>query len=188
MNAAAVGISIAAVGGLLGLIAIRGLAHFWPADVALISQTTSDAKVIVGELIESERLALDQYRDASGDTTPFPADVIDIERWLVKTGNRRLDPPDFEWVYSHHMKDISYPTELAVFERMEWGNVYGTLVAVLEDGERVAEGDQAWDELRTRLASVESLREAIAEIEQGAFNKINYELEDLRLDRRRLEL
>jgi phosphate transport system permease protein len=188
MNAAAVGISIAAVGGLLGLIAVRGLAHFWPADVALISQTTSDEQVIVGELIESERLSLDQYRDASADTRAFSSDVIDIERWLVKTGNRRLDPPDFEWVYSHHMKDISYPAEFAVFERMEWGNAYGTLVAVLQDGERVAEGEQAWFELRDRLARVESLREAIAEIEQGAFNRINYELEDLRLDRRRLEL
>ena len=37
MTAAAVGISVAAVIGILLLIAVKGLAHFWPSDVAMIS-------------------------------------------------------------------------------------------------------------------------------------------------------
>ena len=36
MNAAAVGISVTAVGGILLLLAVKGLAHFWPSDIALI--------------------------------------------------------------------------------------------------------------------------------------------------------
>ena len=47
MNAAAVGISIAAVGGLLALIAVRGLAHFWPADIAEIQYLTANGQPAV---------------------------------------------------------------------------------------------------------------------------------------------
>lgn len=190
MNAAAVGISIAAVGGLLALIAVRGLAHFWPSDIAEIRYLATDGQetVAVGEMIESETLSLDQYRDATGDVSEFPANTETVTRWLVKTGNRRQDPPDFEWLYEYRFREISHPESLAVFERMEWGNAYGNLTGVRESGEVVATGDDVWPEFRTRLARVEAIRDEIAEIERGEFNTINYELEQLRLERRRLEL
>lgn len=190
MNAAAVGISITAVGGLLALIAVRGLAHFWPADIAEIHYQTETGQpaVILGEMIESETLDIDQYRDATGDQDSVAEDQISVDRWLVKTGNRRLDPPDFQWIYSHRIQEIGYPESPAVFERMEWGNAYGDLLRVLENGEEVATGDAVWPMFRERLARVETLREAISEIEQGEFNTINYELEALRLDRRRLDM
>ena len=44
MNAAAVGISVTAVVGILLLLAVKGLAHFWPADIALISYESEDGK------------------------------------------------------------------------------------------------------------------------------------------------
>lgn len=190
MNAAAVGISITAVGGLLALIAIRGLAHFWPADIAEIHyQTEAGAMAIaLGEMIESETLSVDQYRDASGDQDAFPVGQETVDRWLVKTGNRRLDPPDFQWIFSHRIESISHPAEVAVFERMEWGNAYGNLTRLLQNGELVAEGASVWPAFNERLERVEALRGAIAEIERGEFNSINYELEQLRLERRRLEM
>jgi len=190
MNAAAVGISIAAVGGLLALIAIRGLAHFWPADIAEIHYLDDNGQpaMVWGELIESENLSMEQYRSASGDQSSVTGDPESIDRWLVKTGNRRLDPPDFQWIYEHRIDRIEYPENIGVFERMEWGNAYGSLLAVLEHGERIAEGEDARAELDVRLERVQTLRDSIEEIEQGEFNTINYELEQLRLDRRRLEL
>ncbi len=190
MNAAAVGISIAAVGGLLALIAVRGLAHFWPSDIAEIRylDRSGQEMIAVGEMIESETLSLDQYRDATGDVSEFPAEQDTVRRWLVKTGNRRQDPPDFEWLYEYRFQEVTYPESLALFERMEWGNAYGNLTAVLENDEIVANGESVWPEFRTRLARVEALREEIGGIERGEFNTINYELEQLRLDRRRLEL
>lgn len=190
MNAAAVGISITAVGGLLALIAVRGLAHFWPADIAEIHYQTETgrAAIALGELIESETLSVDQYRGASSDNRHFPETQTLLDRWLVKTGNRRLEPPDFQWIYSHRIKEINYPRDAAVFERMEWGNAYGILLRVLEDGQEVAAGDGAWPAFRERLKRVEALRESISGIERGEFNSINYALEQLRLDRRRLEL
>ncbi len=190
MNAAAVGISIAAVGGLLALIAVRGLAHFWPSDIAEIQYLADNDQltIVVGEMIESETLAIDQYRDATGDASAFPAEQETIDRWLVKSGNRRQDPPDFEWLFEHRIQNITYPEPLAVFERMEWGNAYGRLQTVLEDGEVVASGDAVWPALRERMGRVAELRHAIEEIESDEFNTINYELEQLRLERRKLEL
>jgi phosphate transport system permease protein len=194
VNAAAVGISIAAVGGLLALIAARGLAHFWPADVAAITHTVEagsgqiSEKIALGEMIESETLALEQYRDATGDTSEFPADATTVDRWLVKTGNRRVAPPDFEWIYEHRINGITYQEDVAVFERMEWGNAYGTLRRVLEGDAVVAEGPGAWAEFQRRLERVETLRDRIGTIERGEFNTINYELEQLRLELRRIEL
>ncbi len=190
MNAAAVGISIAAVGGLLGLIAVRGLSHFWPSDIASITHTDkSGAEVVsLGEVMETETVDLDQYRHASGDNSAFPPGVETVERLQLKTGNRRLDPPDFRWIYAHHVTRTEYPPDAAVFERMEWGNAYGYLQRVLEHGSPIAEGADAWPALQERLALVDALRSDIAKIERGEFNHINYELEQQRLERRRLEL
>ncbi|MGD8416921.1 MAG: phosphate ABC transporter permease PstA [Pseudomonadales bacterium] len=190
MNAAAVGISITAVVGLVGLIAFRGLAHFWPSDIAAITHTIQSGASVVslGEIIESETLDLDQYRHATNDTTEFPPGVESVRRWLLKTGNRRGDPPDFRWIYDHHITGIDYPLDAVVFERTEWGNAYGFLTGVLEQGSPVASGDEAWDAFQERLTRVEALRSDISGIERGEFNHINYELERLRLDRRRLDL
>jgi phosphate transport system permease protein len=57
-NAAAVGLSIAAVAGILLLIAVRGLAHFWPSTVALIEYQDSvgEQQVALGELTQEEHL------------------------------------------------------------------------------------------------------------------------------------
>ena len=50
LNAMAIGIGITAVVGLLALIATRGLAHFWPADVAMLQM--DDGTTWIGELVD----------------------------------------------------------------------------------------------------------------------------------------
>ncbi|MCB1684427.1 MAG: phosphate ABC transporter permease PstA [Pseudomonadales bacterium] len=203
LNAAAVGISIAAVGGLLGLIAARGLAHFWPADIAQISFTsvTGEAQLAVGEIVESESVDVAQYRDAMGDQSARPDSEAAVERWLIKTGNRKEAAPDFQWIFTHRITDVRYPPEQGVFERLEWGNAYGELVAVLESGTPIAElaphtessqnsteVASLWQEFLARLDRVSELRARIHDVEDGEFNSINYELERVRLSRRGLEL
>ena len=135
MNAAAVGLSIAAVSGLLLLIAIRGLEHFWPTQVSRITLDDTDATVLVGEFVKSEDLSVEQYQEASGGSASEGEDGM-VSRWLVKTGNRRVDPPDFVWVFTHRIKSVDYPENVAVFERTEWGNAYGVLRSVSENGQQ----------------------------------------------------
>jgi phosphate transport system permease protein len=191
MNAAAVGISIAAVSALLLLIAVKGLSHFWPADVAAITYTSpsGEQQLAVGEIVDSQTVDLEQYREATGDEREFAVDVRTVERWLIKTGNRRLDPPDFMWIYTHRIVDISYPEDIAVVERMEWGNAYGTLTEVRQRTDNDEDSSQdLWSEFYDHLARSNALRTQIEDIEHGQFNAINYEMEQLRLDRRRLAL
>jgi phosphate transport system permease protein len=189
MNAAAVGLSIAAVTGLLLLIAVRGLDHFWPSQLMQITLNNEPDRVIVGEFVESEEVPAAQYLGADAARN-IAADEKFVERWLIKTGNRRVDPPDFEWVFTHYIDEIVYPERLVVFERTEWGNAYGWLVGVREAGNDVAVSDEdaLWEAFLARLARADELRESIREIEMGEYNRINYALEEIRLDRRSIEL
>jgi phosphate transport system permease protein len=190
-NAAAVGLSIAAVAGILLLIAVRGLAHFWPSSVALIEYQDSvgEQQVALGEITQVEHLPLQQYRE-SGGTQDFsvPEDALQVERWLLKTGNRRVSPPDFKWIVAHRASRVAYPRHAAVLERMEWGNAYGYLLSVRQGDERVAQGTDAWEAFQQRLARVSDLRERIHDLEQGRLSAVNYQLERLRLERRALEI
>ena len=69
MNAAAVGVSVSAVVGIVLLIAVKGLAHFWPADVAKISfeDKNGQQQLVFGELIELDDLPVKQFLESGGN-------------------------------------------------------------------------------------------------------------------------
>ncbi|MFU8816056.1 MAG: phosphate ABC transporter permease PstA [Pseudomonadales bacterium] len=189
LNAAAVGLSIVAVSGILLLLAVRGFAHFWPAQVALISYEDSlqRQQTVLGEIVDRERLPVSQYLESSGASpATLPDDLEQVERWLIKTGNRRVDPPEFRWVVAHKVNDIRYPESAVVLERMEWGNAYGYLRAVYQGGQPSSAGPEAWRDLQQRIARVRELRQQLAELERGQMQRINHQLERLRLERRGL--
>ena len=58
MSAGAVSIAVIMTIGLLAVIAVRGLGHFWPADViAAQYDVPGQAKhMLVGELVEKEQV------------------------------------------------------------------------------------------------------------------------------------
>ena len=190
MNAAAVGISIAAVVGLLLLLAVRGFAHFWPASVVRIDVAFPDraSQVLMGEIADSESLSAKQYLESTGQTAEaLEPGQLEVERLLLKTGNRRIAPPDFRWVAAHYITEADYPDHALVLERMEWGNAYGFLESVYEDGELSSTGDSAWPDLKKRLERGEGLRVEIHALASGELTGINYDLERLRLERRALD-
>jgi phosphate transport system permease protein len=190
-NAAAVGISIAAVTGLLLLIAMRGFAHFWPAGLAEIRYLDAfgESRTTLGEIVDSESLPVSQFLESTGASPDsLPEDQLTVERWLIKTGNRRVSPPDFRWVVAHLVEDVGYPEDAVVLEREEWGNAYGFLRSVYQDGVLSSEGPAAWDDLMRRLERVDGLRAELRTLERGRLRSINYQLDRLRLERRGLEL
>jgi len=186
MNAAAVGISIAAVIGVLALIASHGFAHFWPAQVQLIhyQDDAGAAMVALGEIADDDTVSAQQYAESvRGGERLLGSEVLQVHRWLVKTGNRRYEPPDFRWIFAHQVTALSHPADAAVFERMEWGNAYGYLRSVMESGQAVADSATAWEALSTRLERVKHLRSEIKHIERGTLNEINHEFETIRYAR-----
>lgn len=188
MNAGAVAIAILMTLGLLSVIAVRGLAHFWPADVIVADYQVpgSPARVVAGEVVEAEDVPRARLA-ASG----LPVDVEGGEfmtRELLKVGNREVYGADFTWVVGEWLSEMRRPAELMAVERREWGNFYGYLVNVKERGQVVAEGADAWTELQQRIARVDELHAQIAELEKVDIGRINHGLERLRLRTRQLEL
>ncbi len=183
MNAAAVGLSIAAVCGILLLILVRGVALFWPGDVFAISDASG--QTILGERVDHETLNRAQFLDSGGDPEAL-GERLEVERILIKTGNRRTEPPDFRWRNLHEITRIERPPWATVFERTEWGNAYGRLIEVRADD--MPTGVEPWQRLQDVLARSAALRARIDAIEKGELSHINRLLERLRLERRRAEL
>ena len=187
LSAAAVSISLIMVAGLLVLIAVRGLGFFWPADVLEIKYKQSQAETItlVGEVQGRETVTAERVLSAGGKV---PEGAESVDRILLKIGNRDITGLDFRWVEQHNIAEELRPENMVVLERREWGNFYGYLQSVKVNGETVAEGDKAWPVFLERLGMAAELFERINDIHKGDIGAINYEIEELRLAQRRLEL
>ncbi|WP_312143638.1 MULTISPECIES: phosphate ABC transporter permease PstA [Stutzerimonas stutzeri subgroup] len=188
MNAGAVSIAVIMTLGLLAIIAVRGLAHFWPADVIVAdySMPGAEMRVLAGEVVQAEEVPRARLA-ASG----LPVNVEGGEfmtRELLKVGNREVYGADFSWVVGEWLSNQRKPAELVVLERREWGNFYGYLLNVKEAGQLVAEGEGAWNELQARIDRVDELHTQISRIEKVEIGRINHGLERLRLKTRQLEL
>lgn len=195
LNAGAVAISILMVVGLLGLLTVRGMAHFWPTDVMQANYAPPVAfgsvmsTEVLGEKVETESVSSIQIASSG---IPVDESIPTYERELVKLGNRDVTGADFAWLLSRYISDIRYPANVVVLERREWGNFYGFLSGVKESGERVVEGaeDDAalWDEFEQRLSRALAIHDEIYRIEKQEIGEVNYALERLRLNQRGLEL
>jgi phosphate transport system permease protein len=195
LNAGAVAISILMVVGLLGLLAVRGMAHFWPTDVmqANYAPPVSFGSVmsteVLGERVETESVSSIQIASSG---IPVDESIPYYDRELVKLGNRDVTGADFAWLLSSYLSNISYPADVVALERREWGNFYGFLTDVRETGESVvaaaAEEEALWVEFEQRLSRALNIHDEIYRIEKIEIGEVNYALERLRLRQRGLEL
>ena len=196
LNAGAVAISVIMVLGLLALIAVRGLGHFWPADVVqgTYSLPGSQPYKLVAERVESAEVPAAQLREA-GINVEDHHDLM--QRTLMKTGNRDVYGSDFRWIIDEYFTDVTKPEMMFVAERHEWGNLYGYLLSVKENGQVVAETtdltptDSAlatWAAFERSIDRATTIYDAIHEVEKDEIGAINHKLERLRLEQRRLEL
>ncbi|WP_176469780.1 phosphate ABC transporter permease PstA [Pseudomonas sp. Irchel 3A5] len=188
MSAGAVSIAVIMTLGLLSVIAVRGLGHFWPADLmyAQYDVPNQEKHVLIGEVVEQEQVPRARLKGAG---LPVPEDGPEfMTRELVKVGNRDVNPSDFTWVVGEWISNQSLPPELMTIERREWGNFYGYLVNVKEGGKVVAEGEAAWPTLQERIKRVEGLARELYQLEKKDVGAINHGIERLRLQARKLEL
>ena len=192
LNAAAVSASLIIVIGLLILIAVQGLSHFWPKAVMqaqyVQANATNDNPAsirIIGEIHNDEEVSIEQLK---GLGINLKTDAITATRLLVKTGNRDVSGADFKWMLQPYLTKEEYPKDIIVLERREWGNFYGYLKTVTSNDDVTVSGEEAWSKLVTHLQHTEELYAQIRNIEKGDIGSINYSMEKLRLAKRRLEL
>ena len=186
LNAAAVSACILLVTGLLLLIAMRGLVHFWPTPVYefIYQDEIGETSVIMGEIRDRESVSTSRLRESGMVLDDLEGEV---ERILVKTGNRDLEPEDFRWVLGTRIIQSRTPVSVVALEREEWGVFYGTLVGLNQENGYYSRSD-VWTELQSGLRRVAETREQIADLERSEISSVNYRLEQLRLEERELAL
>jgi phosphate transport system permease protein len=187
LNAAAVSASLIMVIGVLGLILVRGAGHFWPSEVVQFSyqETNGEIQTIIGEHVDTS-ITPAAMAKSSGHVMADDEDTL--VQYLIKVGNRDITGTDFRWILERNIRQQQTPAELIVIERREWGNFYGRLAAVKENGTVIAEGDQAWPAVQARIDEALSVFEKIAHLEKKEVGSINYSLEQLRLKQKKLQL
>jgi len=189
LNGGAVAFCMIMVVGLIGLIAVRGFGHFWPADIAKVEIVDADGnrQVVMGEIVRSQTITAAVARDG-GRVVPEGVDLL--TRYLFKQGNRDQTGNDFAWHFETGMGEFQYPKDAFQIERREWGNFYGQPVSLSREGEVIATPNDAnfWSLLQESINRSLQLHRDIHRIERGEIGRMNTEIERLRLDGRRLEL
>lgn len=197
LNAGALALSVCAVAFILLLIAFKGLTHFWPQPLYEISYRAAGGQTttLIGQLVETDTLSRTQYLEAGGDENRLAQDATQVERWLFKTGNRRINPPDFRWVYRHDIISQSNPADLAKIERVEWGDAFGRIEVLRFLNKETPEktlssvtGAELEPVLQRTLQRLNDTRQAIEALENGTIQQISSELRELRLHQRTLQL
>jgi len=189
LNAGALALALLSLLGILLLIATRGLAYFWPPSLLQAElQGEGQPRIIAGEVIRRESLPLSQLR--ATDNAPESTQA-EVTRTLIRGSSPASSRSDFFWVLDSNLSGTRYPEQLAVFEPVRWGRVYGYLHALRTGGEpwlqREQAGDEAlWQALAQRQQQVRTLQLEIDRIENTRLAEINRRLEALQLEQRRL--
>ena len=188
LNAGAVTICLLMIIGIMGLIAVRGLSHFWPADVLQATYSIDGTtQTIIGEIYDEKSDPISRLTEA-GMTVPAGMRPTDeIARWSIKQGNKDVTGQDFVWVTVPFLTNQQYPTDIIKLERLEYGNFYGRLQSVTVDGKQVS-GAPAYTALEQAIERSNTLHDQISDLEKGKMGSINYQLEQLRLEERKLQI
>lgn len=180
LNAAALGISLMAVLGLLGLLAMKGIAPFWPKSVYVyaVADGRGGQVEVIGEA----------YRQGDRLEQRLENKVDHLPQTLIKIGGRDIFGADFKWVDNPAIVAQSAPDKMVVLDRYEWGRLYGYLLTVtMPDGTKVS-GNLMWQQFQQLLERYAILHEQLVDIQKNQIGKLNYQVERLRLEHRRLEL
>ncbi|SDB45193.1 phosphate transport system permease protein [Desulfonatronum thiosulfatophilum] len=181
-----ISLSMIMVFGLLALIAVRGLGHFWPAPVVEFEYHPDPENTVrvLGNPMRSQNVTGLVLRE-SGHLIPEDVDLT--QRFLIKQGNRDLTGRDFFWYPEPLISEWTTPREAMVVERREWGDFIGFLSQVKQDGVVIAEGYAGKDKLLPLVARANELAGEINHIERYEIGGLNMRLERIRLAERGLE-
>ncbi len=173
----ALALNLVLIVGLLALLAVNGIAAFSQHEV--VELTLDDGSKVMGEIRDRVPVA-----DAATSSAGAP-----LQRVQVEVGNRDIGGPDFRWIDESRIVSRRTPADAVVIERLEWGPFYGRMVELRRGDQVVAAGsDDVWRAFPAihdeKLAHAKSVRR----LERDEIGTVNYEIEALRRDEKRLAL
>ncbi|PKF61062.1 phosphate ABC transporter, permease protein PstA [Psychromonas sp. psych-6C06] len=189
MTGGAVSLSLIMVIGLFVLIGWRGLSFFWPATVYEFDMLDAQGNHmnVIGEIYDSETVLKQQLKEAGIAGLENRGDTL--ERYLIKVGNREYVDLDFQWVLETVIVEKHIPSDIVVLERTKNGNFYGYIKEIQENGVVLPITGEALEaELEARLAVTKALKDKENDLLKGDIGRINFDLERIRLKKRKLDL
>jgi len=170
LTGGALGFCLLMVAGLVGVIGAHALGAFWPQE--LVELEIQDGSRVLGRVVARQEIPGGQEN----------------YRIQLKTGNRDVYGLDFRWVDEARIASRTLPPEAVVCERVEWGEVYGTIAGIYEGEALLAGGGEAgWEKLQELMRTAGQVREEIRQLEGDEISRLNYELEQARRQKRRLQ-
>ena len=175
MSGLALMLTLVMIGGLLFLIATKGLGSMWPADIGRYE--LRDGSTYLGRL--------DAREAVRGEDGVRGSEF----RVKLKIGNRDIYGLDFRWIDEADIASHDYPRETVVLERREWGDYHGYLKEIRKNGEVIPGGDtEAFSVLQGLIRDANRIHKRILKIEKGEIGDINYGIERQRLKLRGLSV
>jgi phosphate transport system permease protein len=176
---------------LLGLIVVNGFRAFWPQRVAQIVLKDSSpvaikgSKVVAGEIVKQRQKIL---RTLNPESEGNAERAVPTE-WQLFLGNKDVygfSLYDFDY---NDIEQVTYPEEMMVIERLEYGDAIGFPVALDIQGEGVvAATDPHFQERLHHLVSEVNQRwQTIRSIEKYNIGAINARMSKLRLEQREID-
>ena len=173
LSGSALAFCLLMIGGLAAIILYNGLGIFWPQD--LVELRLREGSQVMGQVVGRQEVPTGTEREGY--------------RLQLKVGNRDVYGLDFRRVDEGDIQTRERPRDAVVFERLEWGNLFGFIIGVYEGEESVAgPGEKAWAALQDYLAQTRELSDRIHRLESAEIGEVNHEIEQLRLEKRRLEM
>jgi len=170
--------SLLMIAGLLWLIMAKGLGFFWPTGV-------TEFELNNGTKVMGEITAHEQIKGISGKSDTEEAKY----RTQLKIGNRDIYGLDFRWIDDDDIESDSMPKYAVVMERREWGNFYGFIKEITDNGVAVCQGnEECWPVLDENIPIYAGIAKEIRKIEKGDIGGINRQIENYRLKIRGVEL
>ena len=130
--------------GIFTIVAMNGLPYFWLKNVAKVEM--NDGKLYYGEIDGKNSKA------ENGSETK------------LKVGNRKIFGQDFLWIKDSEIKSVSYPDDIIMLERDEWGNAYGIIPEI---------NKKEFDDIHSAVMDEKS---EIISIEKGKLLSINEDI------------
>lgn len=176
---------------LLGLIVMNGFQAFWPkrvAQIVLKDTSTVDlkgSKVIAGEIIKKRQKTLRTLNreDASDVQNTLPTE------WQLFLGNKDAYGFSFRYFDFADIERVTYPDEMMVIERLEYGDAIARPVALELQGEGPlsATDPRFKDRFHRLVEEVNDRWQTIKNIEKFDIGVINARLSNLRLQQKAID-
>ena len=174
LTGAALGLCLLMIAGLLVVVLYNGIGYFWPH--ALTQADLKGGGKILGVVIRTE-----DFRKFS-DGAP-----VQLTRSQFKVGNRDLLGVDFRWMEHPDLSNFTKPAEAVALEREEYGDFYGFLEAIKENGTVVATNAGAWSVLQEKQPLARAIGKKRLHIQKEEIGEVNYAIQQATLRARRAE-